>query len=176
MSHPTLVARDCEEFHFRDRGQDWVASWHPPDLPPPDGKRHGSAGICFTSDGDVVLVRWDGSSWEFPGGRPEGDEDWRATLDREVLEEACASVEEAMLLGFSKGACISGPENGLVLVRSLWRAVVSLHPWDPQHETTQRLVVPSNTAVDRINPDQDRRPVYQRWFHEARADSVDVRT
>ena len=69
----------------------------------------------------------DGSSWDFPAGRPEGDEDWRATLDREVLEEACASVEEATLLGFSKGVCIRGPEEGLVLVRSLWCAVVSLH-------------------------------------------------
>ena len=50
-------------------------------------------------------------------------EDWRATLEREVLEEACASVEEATLLGFAKGVCASeGPEEGLVLVRALWHA------------------------------------------------------
>ena len=127
MNHPP-VARDGEEFAFRDcRGQDLIVSWHPPVLPPPSGTPHGSGGICFTFDGNIVLVSMDGSSWDFPACRPEGDEDWRATLDREVLEEACASVEEATLLGFSKGVCIRGPEEGLVLVRSLWCAVVSLH-------------------------------------------------
>lgn len=140
-----------------------------PVLPPPSGKPHGSAGICFTNDGHVVLVRWDGISWEFPGGRPEGDEDWRATLDREVLEEACASVQEAALLGFSKGVCTRGPEEGLVLVRSLWRADVALHPWDPQHETTHRLVVPSDSVLERVVFGHPFRPIYQRWFYEALA-------
>ena len=53
-----------------------------------------------------MLVTWPGVAWEFPQGRPEEGEDWRATLDREVLEEACASVEEATLLGFARGVCI----------------------------------------------------------------------
>ena len=63
-------------------------------------------------------MTWPGVAWEFPQGRPEKGEDWRATLDREVLEEACAPVEEATLLGFAKGVCIKDPEEGLVLVRS----------------------------------------------------------
>lgn len=92
MNHQTPMARDGEEFGFHDGGQDRIASWHLPGLQPPSGQPHGSTGICFTVDGDVVLVRWDRSSWEFPGGRPEGNEDWRETLDREVLEEACALV------------------------------------------------------------------------------------
>ena len=126
MNHPTPVARDGEEFHVRSGGQEWIGSWHPSVLPPPTGKSHGSTAICLTSDGNVVLVSFDGEIWDFPAGRPEGDEDWRATLDREVLEEACASVEEATLLGFIRSKCVQGPEEGLVLVRSMWRAVVSL--------------------------------------------------
>ncbi len=108
-----------EEFDFRSNGQDWSASWHPTSLGPPGGAPHGSAGVCVTLDGNIVLVSTDGKSWDLPGGRTEGGEGWRQTLDREVLEEACALVEDAKLLGFSKGVCKLGPEEGLVLVRSV---------------------------------------------------------
>ena len=141
MTELDHVAQEGEEFGFRDKqGQDIVMSWHPPELPVPAGTRHGAGGICFTPEGNIVLVTWPGVSWDFPAGRPEGDEDWRATLDREVLEEACAVVEDATLVGFSRGVCVRGPEEGLVLVRSLWCADVSLNPWAPRHETTARVV------------------------------------
>ena len=164
-----LVARDGEEFRFRDRDQDWIGMWHPPVLPAPRGTRHGSAAICLTSHDDVVLVSSDGETWGLPGGRPEGDENWRATLEREVLEEACARVDEATLLGFSTGAVVRGPEEGLVLVRALWRAGVSLGEWEPRYETSHRLLVPPSKALAYMNPPQDRSPILQRWFHEALA-------
>ena len=139
MADPDIVAQEGRSYGFRDgRGQDWTESWHPPELPAPDGRRHGSGGICFTPEGAIVLVTQDGASWEFPAGRPEGDEDWRETLDREMLEEACAVVEDATLLGYARGTCLAGFEAGLVLVRSLWVAEVTLQPWRPQHETTGR--------------------------------------
>lgn len=169
MTDPNHAAGNGEEVHWRDnRGQDIVSSWHPPVLPPPVGTRWGAAGICFTRDGELVLVKESGF-WVFPGGRPEEDEEWRATMDREVLEEACASVEEATLLGFTRGECVKGGEKGLVLVRSLWRAEVSLKPWEPQHETTDRLVVPSDQAFAILNFPQGSRPIIQRWFDEALA-------
>ena len=164
------VAREGEEIRFRDgRGQNWTASWHPPELPAPAGRPHGSAGICFTPEKNIVLVTRPGISWEFPAGRPDGDEDWRATLDREVMEEACAVVEDATLLGFAKGVCIRGPEEGLVLIRSLWCADVSLDPWEPRHETTARLVVPPNEALERVGFGGDHQPIYERWFNDALA-------
>jgi ADP-ribose pyrophosphatase YjhB (NUDIX family) len=175
MNHPTHAARDGEEFDYRDgAGQDLIVSWHPPTLRPPSGTPHGAAGICFTSNENVVLVSFDGERWGFPGGRPEGDEDLRATLDREVLEEACARVEKATLLGFSKGVCIRGPEKGLVLVRSLWQAGVSLLKWDPQHETTRRQVVPSDTALERVEFGHGLGPIFHRWFQEALAAACKV--
>ena len=112
-------------------------------------------------------MTWPGVSWGIPGGRPEVGEDWRATLEREVLEEACASVEEARLLGFAKTDCIEGVEKGQALTRSLWSAEVSLNPWDPQHETTARLVVPPNEVLERVGFDPDVRPIYQRWLRDA---------
>ena len=164
------VAREGEEIRFRDgRGQDWVASWHPPELPAPAGRPHGSAGICFTPEGNVVLVTRPGISWEFPAGRPDGDEDWRATLDREVLEEACAVVEDATLLGFGRMTCVEGRDRGAALVRSLWCADVSLDPWEPRHETTARLAVPPDEALEGVAFGGDHRPIYERWFRDALA-------
>ena len=57
------------------------------------------------------------------------------------------TVVRARLLGFSRGVCVAGPENGLVLVRSIWRAEVELGPWDPRFEIRhRRLVAPSDLA------------------------------
>ncbi len=168
MTGSEEVAREGNEYAFRDdRGQSWMLSWHPPELPPPEGTRHGSGGICFTPDGSVVLVRQPDLDWEFPAGRPEGDEDWRATLVREVLEEACAVVRDATLLGYSRGACLSGPEEGLVLIRSLWVAGVVLKPWEPRHETTERRTVPPNDAVEYVRLGE--RHILRRWVREALA-------
>ena len=164
------AAREGEEIRFRDgRGQDWTASWHPPEFPAPAGKPHGSAGICFTPVGNIVLVTRPGISWEFPAGRPDGDENWRTTLDREVMEEACAVVEDATLLGFVRIACIKGPEEGLVLIRSLWCADVSLDPWEPRHETTARMIAPPDEALERVGFGGDHRPIFERWFRDALA-------
>ena len=168
MTGPQHGAREGEEFGLRDgRGQDWVISWHPPELPAPDGRGHGSAGICFTPEKDIVLVTWPGVGWEFPAGRPEGDEDWRETLDREVMEEACAVVEDATLLGFARRVCIEGTAEGLALVRSLWCADVSLEPWEPRHETTARMTAPPDEALERVGFGGDHRPIYERWFRDA---------
>ena len=168
MTHSSRLAREGQAFRFRDDlGQDWAESWHPPEPSGPDGKPNGSAGICFTPEKDVVLVTRPGVEWEFPAGRPEGDEDWRATLDREVLEEACAVVEAATLLGFLKVEWVSGRVRGMAFVRSLWCADVSLGPWEPRHETTGRLVVPADKALSKVGFDS--KPIYRRWFRDALA-------
>ena len=168
MTNANNMARYGVGFDYRDgEGQDWIGSWHRPDISSPNGERHGSSGVCLTSDGDIVLVGGDNIPWEFPGGRSEGEEDWRATLDREVFEMACSSVEEATLRGFIRIECVHPPQKGLVRVRSLWKATVSVHPWVPQHEITRRLVVPSKEALERVEFGRVLGPIYRRWFHEA---------
>jgi ADP-ribose pyrophosphatase YjhB (NUDIX family) len=165
MNQRRVIAGDLQEFPFRSNDQEWLVVWHPAGLPPPDGTRHGSAAVCFTPNGDVVLVTEDGESWGLPGGRPEGDEDWRTTLEREVLEEACAIVEQATLLGFARGVCTNGPERGLVLVRALWRAEVKLLPWQPDHEIKGRLLVSPARALAILT--QLPQPLLPRLFWEA---------
>jgi hypothetical protein len=139
MQRRQIAAHDGEDVVVQSSGQEWAASWHPP-LSPPDGTPHGASAICITSDGEIVLVGPDGERWGLPGGRPEGTETWEETLRRELYEEACATVVQARLLGFSRSLCVAGSQMGLVLVRSFWRAEVQLAPWKPQFEVPYRRV------------------------------------
>lgn len=152
---------------FEAYGQMWSVTWHSA-AAQPDGTRHGSAAICLTAPAEAVLVSEDGVVWDLPGGRPEGDEDWHATLDREVREEACAEVEDAVLLGFSRGECVQGTQVGTILIRSLWRASVRLLPWEPRHEITERRLIAldelAQTPVGGVPP-----WFLERWVREARA-------
>lgn len=146
----------------------FVQSWHPVG-DEPEGESFGSAAVCLTVDRDVVV----GSAgsrhgWEMPGGRPDPDEDWRETLDREVMEEACARVEEATLLGYARAECLAGPEAGKVLVRSVWVANVTVLPWRPAHEIKVRRVVPLDEVLDVLSFPEGQLPIYRRWIEEAR--------
>lgn len=53
--------------------------------------------------GTAVDIVTPDQHWQLPGGRPKTGEDWADTLDREVQEEACATVLHRRLLGFSRG-------------------------------------------------------------------------
>lgn len=140
--------------------------WHPPGDAPP-GQPHGANAFCVTSDGEVVLVSSDGSRWGWPGGRPEPGESWEDTLRREILEEACATVTDARLLGFIRARCLAGPEKGLVLVRSIWRAQVRLLPWQPEHEIPFRRVAPVRDLARYLWMEDGAEPIYSRAAREA---------
>jgi len=154
-----------EAFPIVAHGQTWSVSWHAPD-DLPDGKPHGSEGLCLAPCGRLVIISHNGEDWGFPGGRPEGKETWRETLDREVMEEACAVVTDARLLGFARSACVSGEEAGLVLVRSLWRAEVSLLEWAPRFEILFRRLAEPDDAI-RQTYVAERLPLYRRVFRDA---------
>ncbi|HEY0734022.1 MAG TPA: NUDIX domain-containing protein [Herpetosiphonaceae bacterium] len=145
------MARDGEEYLIRANNQEWIISWSPPPTAPP-GKAHGSAGVCVTSTDELVLISADGVGWDLPAGRTEHDETWEQTLRREMREEACATVVTARLLGFARSVCVAGPELGLTLVRSFWRADVLLDAWEPQFEITHRRVMPATEALAHLPP------------------------
>jgi hypothetical protein len=149
--------------------QDWRIAWWPPS-DAPEGRAHGAAAVCLV-DGQVVLISPDGEAWDLPAGRTEPGERWADTRRHEVGGEACATVTDSTLLGFSRGACIRGHELGLVLVRSMWRAKVVLRPWEARFEIKARRLVPAADALDTITrqpqfPDA-LIPLYRRLFASA---------
>jgi ADP-ribose pyrophosphatase YjhB (NUDIX family) len=145
-----LVAADGVQIPVWSGGQRWLVSWHPPPGPP-DGTPHGAEGVCVTADGGIVLISPDGKLWNLPAGRPEPGEGWEQTLRREMDEEACATVVRARLLGFTCGQCVTGPERGRVLVRSVWRADVDLRPWEARFEIVDRRVVAASEVEDALS-------------------------
>ncbi len=167
MTIENVVAGDGQQFAIRSDGQDWAVSWHPPPTPP-DGIPHGAEGICVTDDSKIVWISDDGERWSFPAGRPEGTESWEQTLHREMLEEACATVVRARLLGFVRGECVDGREQGRILVRSLWRADVELGRWEPQFEIQHRRVVSAtDTAMHLMISSHPFAPIIRRTVAEA---------
>jgi len=154
---------DGDEVILKNAGRRWATSWHPA-AACPQGVAHGSAGICVTDTNEIVLISSDGVTWDFPAGRPEQHESWEQTLRREMLEEACAVVIDASLLGFSRGRCIEGREEGLILVRAIWRANVRLLEWDPKFEIRHRRLVSFADALDSADT---YRAVWERAFREA---------
>jgi ADP-ribose pyrophosphatase YjhB (NUDIX family) len=160
------IAEDGREMSVSSNGEDWRVGWYPPP-DPPSGTPHGAAAVCVSGDW-VVLVSGDGQRWGLPGGRPEQGERWVDTLRREVGEEACAVVERALLLGFTRGVCVRGPEEGLVLVRSMWRADVRLRRWAARFEIAHRRLVPADEALRSVTiAEPGVGPIYRRMFVEA---------
>jgi hypothetical protein len=84
-----------------------------------------------------------------------------------IAEEACATVTQGRLLGFSRGVCVRGSQAGLVLVRALWRAEVRPDPWQPRFEIVGRRLVPVAEAFDSIWIEPGFGPLYHRIFLEA---------
>jgi ADP-ribose pyrophosphatase YjhB (NUDIX family) len=161
------MAADGQRLGIHSMDQDWLVSWHPgPE--PPSGLPHGAECVCVTASGDVVLISPDGTLWDLPAGRPEPGETWEDTLRREMLEEACATVVSARLLGYTRGECVEGHERGRVLVRSMWRAEVELAPWDPRFEIPHRKVVaPADVARELAVDEHPFAAFLRRELHEA---------
>lgn len=138
-------------WHINSQQPTWQVRWYPANVEP-IGKAHGSAGICLTPERQVVVVSQNGLDWDVPAGRSEIGESWEATLRREVAEEACASVQSAQLLGFCQSQCLTGVDQGLVLVRSFWLAQVQIQPWQPQFEIRERRMITRAEIWDYLPP------------------------
>lgn len=159
------IAGNGVDFAASINGQEWHVAWYPPH-DQPSGTPHGAEAVCVVGD-RVVAVSRDGQRWGLPAGRPEGHEQWVDTMRREVREEACAEVVDCRLLGFSRGVCVEGPQEGLVLVRSMWRAEVRLAPWDPRFEMTHRRLLSAEEAFPTLAIPNGLGPFYRRLFAEA---------
>lgn len=159
------IAADGADFTAFINGQEWHVAWYPPPDPPP-GTPHGAEAVCRAGD-RIVVVSPDGQRWGLPAGRPEGREQWADTMRREVREEACAEVRECRLLGFSRGVCVRGPQEGLVLVRSMWRAEVRLDAWEPRFEMAHRRLLPAEEVFRFLTIPRGLGPFYRRLLAEA---------
>ena len=59
------IAVEGKAFEIESNGQTWRVTWHEGQVAP-DGKPHGSLGICSTESYNVVLVSTDGEQCYLP--------------------------------------------------------------------------------------------------------------
>ena len=76
-------------------------------------------------------------------------------------------VRDARLLGFLHGRCTEGHEVGERLVRSIWRAEVSLNPWEPHFEIAHRKLVPDREVLACLTLEPVYFPILRRALVEA---------
>jgi len=135
---PTVSASPIEEVPRPGRFTLMAPGWMPPAQLVTQ-----ALGLCFTADGLVVMVTWDGRQWSFPGGTVEDGESVEQALVREVAEEACARVVRYQYLASQHVADPLNPDGVPSYHQTRWWARVELDPWQPRHEMTgRRLVTP----------------------------------
>ncbi len=122
-------------------GRTLTISWRDNQTLPPRELITQASGICFTDEGEIVLVASKDGHWSLPGGHLEPGEDAQQALVREVWEEACAVVESMAYLG-AQQVDDPGEPGGLTrYYQTRFWARVRLEPFRPQFETYQRITI-----------------------------------
>jgi hypothetical protein len=67
----------------------------------------------------------------------------------------------------SGDGALTAARRGLVLVRSIWRAEVTLLPWQPEHEIPFRRTVPASELASYLWTEPGAEPIYARAAREA---------
>lgn len=116
--------------------------WNSSPAPPPRELVTQASGICFTSDGSIVLVAKKDREWSLPGGHPEKGESIEQALRREIWEEACAVVEHVVYLGAQQVDDPQAPDGMTRYYQTRFWARVRLEPFHPQFEIVRRILVP----------------------------------
>jgi NADH pyrophosphatase NudC (nudix superfamily) len=97
-----------------------------------------ASGVCFTEDGNIVLVLADGETWQLVGGHPEEGETIEAALVREVAEEACATVTALSYLGAQEVNDPHSPSGLTTYYQARYWARITLDKFRNTHEITAR--------------------------------------
>lgn len=136
-----VQANSTDRLHHN--GREVIITWHP-GLALIGGERVTQVcGLCFSIEGQLLLVSQDGEFWTLPGGRPEPGETHADTLTREVWEEACARVTEHQYLGAQR---VADPSEAETYYQLRYLARVTPEPFAPAHEMRHRKLVDIDTA------------------------------
>ena len=129
-----------------DQPRPWTATWFDPPFLPELDHVDQAYGICFTKEGEILLIcshDLDGVTpyWNLPGGGLMPGETLEQCLTREVAEEACARVIGSRYLGCQRVDDLEHPDGPQSFYQARLWARVELDRWDPRHEAFERRLV-----------------------------------
>ncbi len=128
-------------------GRPLTIEWLPAPFTPPRDLVTQASGVCFTGDGEIVLVAGAKRTWSLPGGHLEPGETPEETLAREVREEACAEIRHSVYLGAQRVDDPQNPEGLTCYYQTRFWARVRLEPFTPQFERLYRVCVPPSAFL-----------------------------
>lgn len=105
--------------------------------------------FAFDEDGKMLLVTdptWTPKGW-LPGGGIEAGETPRAALERELLEEANATVHDLAYLGSQRAEDSAG---NVSFQAFYWCRVTVGEHFAPEHEVTERMLVAPSEFLDAL--------------------------
>lgn len=131
-------------------GRQLEVTWIGGGTPPSRELVQQAAGLCFTEDGQIVLIAGEEGQWNLPGGKPEPGETVEQACVREVWEEACAVVRELAYLGAQEVRDPAHPSGPQVYYQTRFWARVSLEPFAPEFETRRRTLVAPQAFLETL--------------------------
>jgi 8-oxo-dGTP diphosphatase len=131
-------------------GRVTTVTWLAPPFRPTRRLTTQALGLCFTPEGQIVLVTADGDNWTLPGGHPEPGETLEAALERELREEACARLVACEYIGCQRVEDPDRPDGpGLYYQARFW-ARVELYPFEARYESLARHLVSPDAFLDSL--------------------------
>lgn len=103
------------------------------------------SGYIFNEKNELLIVK-NGNTWTIPGGHPEIGETKIETLEREIMEEACVTINNIKYLG-----AVEVVENGETYYQLRYTAKVdTVLPFKKEWETSDRAFVSLENLINYI--------------------------
>ncbi len=141
--------------------------------PPPRELTTSALALCFSGE-DILMVKHDTRSWDFPGGHLESHESALAGVQRETREEACAELKDPRLfalievttpVGAERNPRYPSPRSYMVVYLS---QIEALMPFKREFETSERRLF-DPVEARRLPAIQRNRGLYESALSEVRA-------
>ena len=97
------------------------------------------SGYIYNNVGQILIVK-NGKNWTIQGGKPENDETFMQTLNREVMEETCVTIKNLEYIG---EVLVSDLTTGEKYIQKRFKALIKeIFPFVQDFEVERRLFVP----------------------------------
>lgn len=98
-------------------------------------------GLCFTRDGQIILVSDDEDGWTLPGGHPEAGESLEGALERELREEASARLVACEYIGCQRVEDPDRLDGPALYFQARYWARVELYPFESSPDAIARCLI-----------------------------------